>query len=157
MANLDALLLAQWQALRRLTYDYLGMLEPAHFALKLPFDRSQTLGYQFWCMVGAQESYNKKLQHGKWQGFSSSLDQFEEITAPIVTQQMQKADAVLAELLTEMNADQRLQNSQFAHEVIFQMIKHESHHHGQLINFMFCFHLPIPPSWQEEWALSYDE
>ena len=73
MAELNAILLAQWQGLRRLTYDYLAMLEPAHFALKLPFETSQTLGYQFWCMVGAQESYTKKLQHGSWQGFSVQL------------------------------------------------------------------------------------
>jgi len=133
------------------------MLEPAHFALKLPFETSQTLGYQFWCMVGAQESYTKKLQHGSWQGFSSSLGQFKEYTSPIVIGQMQQADEVLVELLSTMSANYRLQNGQYAHEVVFQIIKHESHHQGQLINFMFCFRLPIPTSWRDEWALSYDE
>jgi hypothetical protein len=157
MAELNEILLAQWQGLRKLTYDYLAVLEPADFGRRLPFERSQTLGYQFWCMVGAQESYTKKLQHGFWQGFSSSLGQFKEYTSAIVTDQMQEADAVLAHYLSTMSGEQRLQNGQYAYEVVFQIIKHESHHHGQLINFMFCLQLPIPISWRDEWALSYDE
>jgi hypothetical protein len=157
MAQLYDILMTQWQDLRRLTYDYLDMLEPAHFTLKLPFATSQTLGYQFWCMLGAQESYTKKLQHGTWQGFSSSLDQADEITASVVTQQMKKADAALFALLSSMSPDHQLQNGQYVHEVVFQIIKHESHHHGQLINFMFCHRLPVPPSWHDEWALAYDE
>lgn len=156
MAELNTILLAQWQGLRRLTYDYLAVLEPAHFARKLPFEKSQTLAYQFWCMVGAQESYTKKLQHGSWQGFSSSLGQFKEYTSPIVIGQMQQADDALAHCLSTMSSEQRLQNGEYAHEVVFQIIKHESHHHGQLINFMFCLQLPIPTSWRDEWALSYD-
>jgi hypothetical protein len=144
VVQLHEVLLAQWRGLRRLTYDYLDMLEPSQLALKLPFATSQTLGYQFWCMVGAQESYTKKLDHGKWQGFSSSLDQFEEVTPAIVTQQMKKADDALAQLFKTMAPEHKLLNGQYAHEIVFQMIKHESHHHGQLINFMFCFHLPIP-------------
>jgi hypothetical protein len=157
VATLNDALLTQWQSLRRLTYDYLDILEPAHFVQKLPFATSQTLGYQFWCMLGAQESYIKKLQHGKWQGFSSSLDQFDEITSSIVTQQMKLADNALVQLLSTVNSDYQLQNGQYGHEVAFQIIKHESHHHGQLINFMFCFHFPIPQSWHDEWNLTYDE
>jgi hypothetical protein len=48
-------------------------------------------------------------------------------------------------------------STEYGYEIVLQMIKHEMHHHGQLINFMFCFHLPIPDSWQEEWALAYGE
>jgi hypothetical protein len=79
MAQLFDLLLSQWQGLRRLTFDYLNMLEPAHLSSTLPFPTSKSLGYQFWCMLGAQESYTKKLEHGAWQGFSSSLDQFDKV------------------------------------------------------------------------------
>jgi hypothetical protein len=156
VVQLHDVLLAQWQDLRRLTYDYLDTLDTAHLSLKLPFPTSQSLGYQFWCMVGAQESYTKKLEHGTWQGFSSSLDQFEVVTPAIVTQQMKKADEALAQLLTTISPDHQLPNGQYAHEIVFRIIKHESHHHGQLINFMYCFHLPIPPSWQDEWALTYE-
>lgn len=27
----------------------------------------------------------------------------------------------------------------------------------ELINFLFCHRLPIPPSWADEWALRYDD
>ena len=160
MVQLHDVLLAQWQELRRLTYDYLDVLNPESLSLKLPFPTSQSLGYQFWCMLGAQESYTKKLEHGTWQGFSSSLDQFAVVTPAIVTQQMKNADKRLAELLVTISPDHQLPHGQYAqvtHEILFRIIKHESHHHGQLINFLYCFHLPIPQSWQEEWALTYDE
>jgi hypothetical protein len=87
--------------------------------------------------------------------FSSSLDQFDFVTPQLIQQQMQHTDAALERFLATIPAEHKLANGQYAHEVLFQMIKHESHHHGQLINFLFCLHLPIPPSWQDEWALSY--
>jgi hypothetical protein len=157
VVQLFDLLLRQWQGLRRLTFDYLDMLDPAHLDRKLPFPTSKSLGYQFWCMLGAQESYTKKLEHGTWQGFSSSLDQFDMVTPAVIKQQMEKADAALAHLLATLSSDHKLLNGQFAHEAVFQIIKHESHHHGQLINFMFYLQLPIPASWHDEWALAYDE
>ena len=63
-----------------LTYDYLAMLSPEQLDLTLPFPESKSLGYQFWCMTGAQESYLNILKYGEWRGFSSSLDQLETIT-----------------------------------------------------------------------------
>ena len=151
------ILLAEWKAIRQLTYDYLNVLESSHLALKLPFPESQPLSYQFWCMVGAHESYLKKLKHGVWQGFSSSLDDFDPVTPAIIKQQMMKSDAEMAELLNELDLHAPLKNGQPGHEVVMQMIKHEMHHHGQLINLMFCHHLPIPESWRDEWALKYDK
>lgn len=50
-----------------------------------------------------------------------------------------------------------LANGQPGYEVVMQMIKHEMHHHGQLIKFFYYLGLPIPESWQDEWVLSRDE
>lgn len=61
MTNLSQILLHQWQGIRGLTYDYLAQLSSEQLALRLPFEKSQTLGYQFWCMTGAHESYLAKL------------------------------------------------------------------------------------------------
>lgn len=154
--ELSSVLLEQWQAIRGLTYDFLAPLAPEQLALRLPFARSQSLGYQFWCMTGAHESYLRKLETGAWQGFASSLDGLAEVTPALITAQMQAADARLADLLASMDLSRPLANGQPAYEVVMQMIKHEMHHHGQLINFLYCHELPIPASWQEEWALSYD-
>jgi len=155
--TLSDIFLTQWQNIRRLTYDYLAMLETEQLDLTLPFPESKSIGYQFWCMTGAQESYLKKLKCGQWQGFSSSLDQFEPVTPATIEGQMRRADQEMADLLGSMDLQAPLKNGQPAYEVVQRIIEHEMHHHGQLINFMFCHHLPIPQSWQEEWALAYDD
>ena len=155
-SQLSTILLSEWQSIRQLTYDYLAILEPHHLELRLPFPESQPLGYQFWCMVGAHESYLKKLEHGAWQGFASSLSQFDPVTPAVIKQQMQQADAKMAQLLEQIDLLATQASGEPNHAIVFQMIKHEMHHHGQLINFLFCHHLPIPPSWQDEWALRYD-
>jgi len=56
MSTLSHILLNQWQGIRALTYDFLAQLSPEQLELCLPFEYSQTLGYQFWCMTGAAES-----------------------------------------------------------------------------------------------------
>lgn len=154
--SLSQILLAEWQAIRALTYDFLAQLSPEQLELRLPFARSQSLGYQFWCMLGAHESYLRKLETGAWQGFACSLDGLAELTPAVIAAQMQAADNRTAHLLASIDIHEALANGQPGHQVVMQMIKHEMHHHGQLINFLYCHELPIPASWQDEWALSYD-
>ena len=157
MTSLSEFLLAQWKEIRCQTYDYLAMLSTSDLAETLPFPESQSLGYQFRCMTGAHESYLRKLETGAWQGFASSLDQYDAVTPAIIAQQMRIADASMETQLSEIDLENPLSNGQPGYEVVMQMIKHEMHHHGQLINFMYCLHLPIPESWQDEWALSRNE
>lgn len=154
-SSLTAALLGEWQSIRQLTYDYLDLLDPQHLDLRLPFPESQTMGYQFWCMVGAHESYLKKLEHGAWQGFSSSLGQFNNVTPALIKQQMQLADTTMVQVLDQVDLAALQANGEPNHAIVFQMIKHEMHHHGQLINFLFCHHLSIPPTWRDEWSLQY--
>jgi hypothetical protein len=154
--NLTQILLAQWRRIRALSYDYLDGLDSHHLELRLPFPESQSLLYQFWCMTGAHESYLRKLEHGEWKGFSSSLDQLPEVTPQTIKAQMKQADDKMERLLVESGAERMIANGETTYEVVLQMIKHEIHHHGQMINLMFCHHLPIPESWKDEWALSYD-
>ena len=147
--------MTEWRHIRRQTYDYLDMLETHHLELRLPFSESQTLGYQFWCMVGAHESFLRALVHGGWQGFSCSLDEREQITPATIKAQMQQGDGRLAELLQTLPLETHTVGDQPAHKTVFRMIEHEMHHHGQLINFLFCHHLSIPPTWRDEWSLQY--
>jgi hypothetical protein len=99
----------------------------------------------------------KKLEQGEWKGFSCSLDRFEAVTPSLIKQQMMKADAALQALLQQIDLAAPLKNGQSGADVVMQMIKHEMHHHGQLINYLFCHHMPIPSSWHDEWALGYDD
>lgn len=50
-----------------LTQDLVEYLDEANLQLKLPNLPSNTIGEQFWCMVGARESYLKAIQKmGGW-------------------------------------------------------------------------------------------
>jgi hypothetical protein len=147
----------QWQDIRQLTYDYLDSLDADQLALTLPFPTARPIGYQFWCMTGAHESYLNELAAGEWQGFTCSLNALTEITGPVMKAHMQRADEGMGQLLQTLNLTERLKNGKYGYQVVQRMVEHEMHHHGQLINLMFCHRLPIPASWQTKWALAYEE
>lgn len=157
MTSLSDILSNQWRELRQLTYDYIDMLEPEQLSLTLPFPESTPIVQQFWCMLGAQESYTKVLIHGTWQGFNSSLRQLDTATPSEVKAKMVAADQVLLDQIATMDLAESLENGKYGYEIVQRIIAHEGLHHGQLINLMFCHHLPIPQSWQDEWALSYGD
>jgi len=154
--TLEQIYVQSWQHTRGMTYDYLDMLSQEQLALTLPFPESQPLSYQFWCMIGAHESYLRKLKHGLWQGFACSLDGMGDVTIANIKSQMQKSDTKMAGLLQTLTVDSLLTDGSPAHWAVLQMIKHENLHHGQLINYIYCHQLPIPASWVDEWALSRD-
>jgi hypothetical protein len=156
-SELGEILLRRWLHIRSMTYDYLDVLDQSQLSLKLPFPESQSIGYQFWCMTGAHESYLKELEFGDWQGFSSSMDQLEHPSPPAIKANMQRSDQRMAELLRTKDLGVRLDSGKYGYGLVQLMIEHEMQHQGQLINFMFCHHLPIPKSWQDKWALSYED
>lgn len=160
MSEPDALsrvYLQQWEGIRGMTYDYLAVLSPTDLSLRLPFPESQDLLYQLWCMVGAHESYLRELQAGSWQGFSCSLDALQDYTLEAIARQMRTSDQAMAALLGEMDLEALMTDGRHKYEVVQRMIEHEMHHHGQLIAFLYCHHLPIPESWARKWALSRGE
>ena len=63
---------SHWLQLRGMTYELLDALELDDLGLKLDFERSQSIGYQFWCMLGAQESWISLIESGEWGGFSAA-------------------------------------------------------------------------------------
>jgi hypothetical protein len=64
----------------QLTHDLAVHLEEESLSLDLPNLPSNRIAGQFWCMVGARESYIKAIETCAWKGFSCSL------TAPRVKQ-----------------------------------------------------------------------
>lgn len=155
--NLAGILLEQWRDIREMTYDYLAVLQPSDLALRLPFPESQALVDQFWCMLGAQESYLRELRSGTWQGFSCSLDGGEDYSREAIERQMRAADQEMAALLGEIDLHASLASGKRGYQVGQRLVEHEMHHQGQLINFLFYGHLPIPGSWHAKWALARDE
>jgi hypothetical protein len=123
----------QWQGIRQLTYDYLDSLNADQLALTLPFPTARPIGYQFWCMTGAHESYLNELAAGEWHGFTCSLNALAEVTGPVMKAHMQRADERMAQLLQTLNLADRLKNGKYGYQVVQRMVEHEMHHHGQLI------------------------
>jgi hypothetical protein len=154
--SLAQILGQRWLHVRGMSYDFLDVLNPNDLGLKLPFPESQSIGYQFWCMAGASESYLKHLEHGEWQGFSSSLSTANDPSPNDIKAIMQKTDARLITVLGDVDLYAQLKSGEPGYELVQRMIEHEMHHQGQLINLMFCHHLPIPTSWADKWALAYE-
>lgn len=146
-----------WTQLRRLTYDLLDALQVEELALRLNFERSQSIEYQFWCMLGAQESWLALLETGEWQGFSCSVssrtpgDQIENYR-----RQMQAADEALLHAIKKDTLTREFAGGATPLSHYLNLVEHESHHQGQLINFIYAHDLPIPASWEAKWALKRD-
>ena len=145
-----------WQQLRRMTYDFLSEIKEEDLEKTLPFPKSQSLGYQFWCMVGAQESNLSLISKGKWEGFSCSLDKEDKVTKEVIASHMGQADKKLMEILEQTNLLQKFEDGNTPLINYMILVEHESHHQGQIINFIYAHDLPIPKSWEEKWALTKD-
>jgi hypothetical protein len=92
----------------QLTHDLAVHLEEESLSLDLPNLPSNRIAGQFWCIVGARESYIKAIETGGWKGFSCSL-----------------IDPLEFASLTDAQL-----------EFTFGLLEHEVQHHGQLIRFV---------------------
>jgi hypothetical protein len=158
MPTLTAELTRHWHMLRGRTYDLLDALSPANLGQKLPFPRSQSLSYQFWCMLGSQESWVAYLNHGALEHWSCSLSGLPpaDLTPELFRQRFQAADEAYLAALAAADPLREYANGLTPLIVHQMLVEHEAHHHGQLINFIYALDLPIPASWAQQWALSRD-
>ena len=143
-----------WQQLRSMTYDFLNAIKEEDLDKKLPFPESQSLSYQFWCMTGAQESSLSLITEGAWKGFSCSLDAEAKISRHIIVDHMKRADTDLLKALSSAKLLQQFEDRSTPLLNYLTLVEHESHHHGQIINFIYAHNLDIPMSWKEKWALA---
>lgn len=146
---------AHWQQLRGMTYDLLDELQEEDLEKRLPFPTSQSLGTQFACMLGTQESWLPLLTRGAWEEWSCSLyEGDEEISLDTIRQHLQEADEQLFEALESGDLLRRSERGRTGLMYYMILVEHEAHHQGQLINFIYAHDLPIPESWAAKWALS---
>ena len=109
---------------------------------------SNTIGAQFWCVVGARESYARAIEHGGWEGFGCSLSAADttvpgRVAAALESSAAAATSAVLG--LTELSETQA--------ELALQLLEHETQHHGQLIRYVYGLRLPIPEPWRARYNL----
>lgn len=108
--------------------------------------RSNTIGAQFWCVVGARESYARALQAGAWQGFACSLN---DIASPRTVR-----DALSVSGRAALEGAEALQPLNAAREsIVIDLMQHEAQHHGQLIRYFYANGLAFPHAFAQRYAL----
>ncbi|MCB1218238.1 hypothetical protein KDL44_12665 [bacterium] len=116
------------------------------FMAELPLP-SNSIGDQFWCLIGARESYIRAIEEGEWQGFTCSLSR-EDITAREgILQALADSAATFYELASYITWDEpRI-------TLLLDLLEHEVQHMGQLIRFCYALELGFPMAWKHRWSL----
>ena len=108
--------------------------------------KSNTIGGQFWCLVGARESYARAIEAGVWRGFACSLGD---------TESPQGVRAALAAsnraVVAALDAARDLDGARL--EFLISLNEHEAQHHGQLIRYFYANDLAFPPEFAARYAL----
>ena len=126
--------------------DLIDSVDESVLGSKLPQVRSNTVGLQLWCVVGARESFARAVQAGEWTGFSCSLESTNDKTS-VADALARSADAV-SDVLTSVDEFTDVQN-----RLIVDLLEHEAAHQGQLIRYLYGLKLAIPGSWKSRYAL----
>lgn len=129
--------------------DLLGAIDPAALGSRLGSLPSNTIGQQYWCVVGARESYLAAARAGHWQGFSCSLTASDLEAPAVVVARLEETTAALASYLEERSP---LAGAPL--DLLLDLLEHETQHHGQLIRYIYALGLAIPESWRARYALS---
>jgi hypothetical protein len=108
---------------------------------------SNTIGAQFWCIVGARESYARAYEAGVWQGFACSLQSAEEpdVVRTALATSMSKVDACLEHAAQCVDARRK--------HILVDLLEHETQHHGQLIRYFYANGQIFPEAFAKRYAL----
>lgn len=127
-----------------LTFDMAKHLEEEYLTLKMKKLPSNKIGEQFWCIVGARESYIKAIKASEWQGFSCSLKDTKDKGELLSC--LEKTMLDLKELLKEDLSEKQL-------DILLDLHEHEIQHHGQLIRYVYGNKLSFPVSWTNRYTV----
>jgi len=108
--------------------------------------RSNTIGAQLWCVVGARESYSRAIAAGAWSGFSCSLDDTKDPAK--VRASLDASQEAVRGALAGLEATDAA-----GWGYALDLLEHEAAHHGQLIRYLYGLDLTIPESWKRRYAL----
>jgi uncharacterized damage-inducible protein DinB len=110
-------------------------------------DRSNTVGAQMWCVVGARESYARAIENDGWIGFSCSLSGEDTTSKDLVLEALARSRAVLAEAIDGVDWTDTREG------LLLDLLEHEVQHQGQLIRYVHALGRRFPESWATRWAL----
>ena len=116
------------------------------FSKKLPV-RSNSLGGQYFCIVGTRQWYQGVIATGKWSAWSCSI-----------TPQSCKDKATVVKALGKTSRDllklvQAIKMNDVRLDMVLFLIEHESMHLGQLVRYIYGLGYTFPKSVAKKWAL----
>lgn len=114
----------------------------------LPAGRSNTIGQQLWCVVGARESYRRAIESGGWAGFSCTLTAEGCKSRSSVLQALSASGSGISTILETGESFSDSQN-----ELVLDLLEHEAAHQGQLIRYLYALKIQIPAGWKKRYAL----
>ena len=109
---------------------------------------SNTLGLQFWCVVGARESYGRAIERGEWAGFECSLR--EPGSAPSVRDALASSGARVRGLCGSLERPLDAARE----SLVFDLLEHEVQHHGQLVRYFYANRLAFPDRFAGRYSLA---
>lgn len=144
--------------MRKAVIKNIGVLSQAHteFAESLPAEafgrsleaRSNTIGEQFWCVIGARESYADAIENDGWSGFICSLPGAATGNKTQVCQALKRSEIRFEQ------ASRDIEWTDNREALLLALLEHEAQHQGQLIRYVYGLGYRFPESWAERWALS---
>ncbi len=114
----------------------------------LPGVRSNSVGAQLWCVVGARESYARAIEGGTWAGFSCSLTGEEVKSVERVRDALERSGRRVLELAADAGSFDEVRAG-----LLLDLLEHDAAHRGQLIRYLYGVPLPVPDGWRKAYAL----
>lgn len=154
MNDLQTQIKNQWKSLRGRTYDFLDVISQANLENKLPFQQSQSIYYQFDCMIGTTETITDSIKNEHGDPWHCSLpNNVSSMPKEQIKKHLQKSDDSLLKILTKTDLLTQQADNRTPLDKYLELVEHESQHQGQIINFIYALNLPIPQSWATYWHL----
>ena len=141
-------LIKRYKRTNKLFVDLLDEMTECHLDSKLGNLPSNKIGQQYWCVIGARNSYLSAVKAGKWVGFSCPLNWNETKNASAISSQL---SATINEIVHFLNECEEPSPEQI--DLFMDLLEHEVQHHGQLIRYMYGNKIPIPQSWKSRYSL----
>ena len=109
---------------------------------------SNSNGGQFWCIIGARQSYTKAIVSGGWLGFSCSLTRNQSKEPRSIEAALgETKDQALAAIASNDLSDRQWQ-------LVFDLWEHEVLHQGQLIRYFYANGIPFPADFASRYDLA---
>ncbi len=108
---------------------------------------SNTIGGQFWCLIGTRESFARAIREGAWAGWNCSMSAAD-------SQDKQKVAHVLSEAAQQVRDTLGgIEWTGYRDGALLDLLEHETQHQSQLIRYVYGLKYKFPKSLADRWAL----